>query len=144
MFLWQLAKFVQPIQIFLAYLVPVDVDVVPNKLHQLISEPQNYVFTCQANFWKVSSNFFAVSMATVAILKIPIVVCTSTQTMDINSQHHNLLGNQISPKSKDFCILASFLVQNHRSHHSKARWSPYGAACLTPCKYPFPLKSVHF
>jgi hypothetical protein len=24
--------------------------------------------------------------------------------MDINSQHHNLLGNQISPKSGDFCI----------------------------------------
>jgi hypothetical protein len=24
--------------------------------------------------------------------------------MDINSQHHNLLGNQISPKSEDFCI----------------------------------------
>jgi hypothetical protein len=29
-------------------------------------------------------------------------------------------------------------------HHSKPKWSPYGAACLTPCKYPFPLKSVHF
>jgi hypothetical protein len=26
--------------------------------------------------------------------------------MDINSQHQNLLGNQISPKSEDFCILA--------------------------------------
>ena len=25
-------------------------------------------------------------------------------TMNINSQHHNLLGNQISPKSEDFCI----------------------------------------
>ena len=35
-----------------------------------------------------------------------------------------------------------FLVQN--GHHSKPKWSPYGAACLTPCKYPFPLKSVHF
>ena len=23
-------------------------------------------------------------------------------------------------------------------------WRPYGAACLTPCKYPFPLKSFHF
>jgi hypothetical protein len=34
------------------------------------------------------------------------------------------------------------LVQN--GHHSKPKWSPYGAACLTPCKYPFPLKSVHF
>jgi hypothetical protein len=26
--------------------------------------------------------------------------------MDINSQHQNLLGNQISPKSEDFCMLA--------------------------------------
>jgi hypothetical protein len=24
--------------------------------------------------------------------------------MNINLQHHNLLGNQISPKSEDFCI----------------------------------------
>jgi hypothetical protein len=28
----------------------------------------------------------------------------SKPTMEINSQHHNLLGNQISPKSEDFCI----------------------------------------
>jgi hypothetical protein len=28
--------------------------------------------------------------------------------MDINSQHHNLLGSQISPKSEDFCIWRSF------------------------------------
>jgi hypothetical protein len=34
------------------------------------------------------------------------------------------------------------LVQN--CHHSKPKWSPYDAACLTPCKYPFPLKSVQF
>ena len=33
----------------------------------------------------------------------------SKPTMDINSQHHNLLGNQISPKSEDFCILAAIL-----------------------------------
>jgi hypothetical protein len=33
------AKFVQPIPIFLAYLVPLDVDVVPNKFDQfLLSE----------------------------------------------------------------------------------------------------------
>ena len=32
--------------------------------------------------------------------------------------------------------------QNGR--HSKPKWLPYGAACLTPCKYPFPLKSAHF
>jgi hypothetical protein len=30
-------------------------------------------------------------------------------TMNINSQHHNLLGNQISSKSEDFCILAAIL-----------------------------------
>jgi hypothetical protein len=29
--------------------------------------------------------------------------------MDINSQHQNLLGNQISPKSEDFCILVAIL-----------------------------------
>jgi hypothetical protein len=28
--------------------------------------------------------------------------------MNINSQHHNLLGNQISPKSGDFCIWQPF------------------------------------
>jgi hypothetical protein len=32
----------------------------------------------------------------------------SKPTMDINSQHHNLLGNQISPKSEDFCIWRTF------------------------------------
>jgi hypothetical protein len=32
----------------------------------------------------------------------------SKPTMNINSQHHNLLGNQISPKSEDFCIWRPF------------------------------------
>ena len=32
----------------------------------------------------------------------------SKLTMDINLQHHNLLGNQISPKSEDFCIWRPF------------------------------------
>ena len=32
----------------------------------------------------------------------------SKPTMDINSQHQNLLGNQISPKSEDFCIWRPF------------------------------------
>jgi hypothetical protein len=36
----------------------------------------------------------------------------------------------------------SFWIQIGR--HSKPKWSQYGAACLTPCKYPFPLKSFHF
>ena len=31
----------------------------------------------------------------------------SKPTMDINSQHHNLLGNPISSKSEDFCILVA-------------------------------------
>jgi hypothetical protein len=61
-------------------------------------------------------------VATAAILKFqsPKIMCThvrqnvwkvssysehhSKPTMNINSQHHNLLGNQISPKSEDFCI----------------------------------------
>ena len=30
--------------------------------------------------------------------------------MNINSQHHNLLGNQISPKSEDFCIWRPFYI----------------------------------
>ena len=30
-------------------------------------------------------------------------------TVDINAQHQNLLGNQISPKSEDFCILVAIL-----------------------------------
>ena len=32
----------------------------------------------------------------------------SKPTMNINLQHHNLLGNQISPKSEDFCIWRLF------------------------------------
>ena len=62
--------------------------------------------------------------------------------MNINSQHHNLLGNQILPKSRIFVFWRPFWIQNGR--HSKPKWSPYGAACLIPCKYPFPLKSFHF
>ena len=44
------------------------------------------------NFWKVSSNSEH----------------HSKPTMNINSQHHNLLGNQISPKSENFCIWRQF------------------------------------
>jgi hypothetical protein len=44
------------------------------------------------NFWEVSSNSKH----------------HSKPTMNINSQHHNLLGNQISPKSEDFCIWRPF------------------------------------
>jgi hypothetical protein len=55
----------------------------------------------------------------------------SKPTIDINSQHHNLLGNQISHKSEDFCILVAIF-----GHHSKPKWSSYGAACLTFSKCP--------
>ena len=34
----------------------------------------------------------------------------SKPTMIINSQYHNLLGNQISPKSEDFCIWWPFCI----------------------------------
>ena len=44
------------------------------------------------NFWKISSNSKH----------------HSKPTMNINSQHHNLLGNQISPISEDFCIWGRF------------------------------------
>jgi hypothetical protein len=33
----------------------------------------------------------------------------SKPTMNINSQHHNVLENQISSKSEDFCILTTIL-----------------------------------
>ena len=64
----------------------------------------------------------------------------SKPTMDINSQHHNLLGSQISSQSEDFCISAAILD----GRQSKPKCSPYGTAGLTSCKYPFPLKSFHF
>ena len=44
------------------------------------------------NFWKISSNSEH----------------HSKPTMIINSQHHNLLEDQISPKSEDFCIWRPF------------------------------------
>jgi hypothetical protein len=34
-----------------------------------------------------------------------------------------------------------FWIQN--GHHRNPKWSQYGAACHTPCKYPFALKSFH-
>jgi hypothetical protein len=44
------------------------------------------------NFWKVSSNSKH----------------HSKPTMNINSQHHNLLENEILPKSEEFCIWQPF------------------------------------
>jgi hypothetical protein len=49
------------------------------------------------------------------------------------------LETKSSPKSEDFCILVAIF-----GHHSKPKWSSYGAACLIPCKYPSPLKSCSF
>jgi hypothetical protein len=70
-------KFVQPIPIFLAYLVPLDVDVVPIKFHQFLfaEQPVMIIFV----FFQIF-RILAVSMATAAILKIPKVVCTSTHS----------------------------------------------------------------
>jgi len=52
------------------------------------------------------------------------------------------LETKFCPNRRIFVFWRPFLVQN--GHHSKPKWSPYGAACLTPCKYPFPLKSFNF
>jgi hypothetical protein len=65
------------------------------------------------------SRFFVATMTILKFLSVKIM-CThvrqnfgkvssnsehhSKPTMNINLQHHNLLGNQISPKSEDFCI----------------------------------------
>ena len=52
------------------------------------------------------------------------------------------LEGKFCPNRRIFVFWRPFWIQNGR--HSKPKWSPYGAACLTPCKYPFPLKSFHF
>jgi hypothetical protein len=52
------------------------------------------------------------------------------------------LETKFRPNRRIFVFWRPFLVQN--GHHSKPKWSLYGAACLIPCKYQFPLKSVHF
>jgi hypothetical protein len=43
----------------------------------------------------------------------------ANQMMDINSQHHNLLGNQILSKSEDFCILAAILDSKWPAEETK-------------------------
>ena len=67
-------KCVQSIPIFLAYLVPLDVDVVPNKFHHFLF---SYDHFCNFQFFSI----LAVSMATATILEIPKVVCTSTHSV---------------------------------------------------------------
>jgi hypothetical protein len=63
------------------------------------------------NFWKVSSNSEH----------------HSKPTMNINSQHYNLLGNQMLPKSEDFCIWRPFctLVTMARNIH-RSVWQLLG------------------
>jgi hypothetical protein len=48
----------------------------------------------------------------------------------------------VVPNRRIFVFWRSFWIQNGR--HSITKWPQYGAACLTPCKYQFPLKSFHF
>ena len=64
----------------------------------------------------------------------------------INSQEQDLLNleTKFCPNRRIFVIWRPFWIQNQNGHHSKPKWSSYGVACLTPCKYPFPLKSFHF
>ena len=77
-------------------------------------------------------------MATAAILKILLKRCISIRNIII------YLETKFRPNRRIFVLWRPFLVQGHRVHHSKPKRSPYGAAYHTPCKYPFPLKSVHF
>jgi hypothetical protein len=48
------------------------------------------------------------------------------------------LETKFRPNRSIFVFWWPFWIQNGR--HSKPTLSPYGAACLTSCKYPFPLK----
>jgi hypothetical protein len=45
------------------------------------------------------------------------------------------LETKFRPNQRIFVFWRSFWIQN--GHHNKPKWSQYGAACLTPCKYPF-------
>jgi hypothetical protein len=46
-----------------------------------------------------------------------VIIIISKPMMEINSQNHNLLGNQISSQSEDFVFWLPFWIQN--GHHSK-------------------------
>ena len=52
------------------------------------------------------------------------------------------LETKLCPNRRIFVFWWPFWIHNGR--HSKPKWSQYGAPCLTPCKYPFPLKRFHF
>jgi hypothetical protein len=66
------AKFVQPIPIFLAYLVPLDVDVVP-----IVRRVTCYDHFCVFQFFSI----LVVSMATAAILKKSTLSSTTSHGM---------------------------------------------------------------
>jgi hypothetical protein len=53
-----------------------------------------------------------------------------------------ILETKFRPYRRIFLLWWPFWIQN--GHYSQSKWSPYGAACLTSCKYPFPLKSYNF
>jgi hypothetical protein len=72
-----LAKFVQPIPIFWAYLIPLDVDVVPIKFHQFLFGEYHF---CVFQFFSISG----VTMAMTAILK------------KINPSQHNITKDKIT------------------------------------------------
>ena len=70
-------------------------------------------------------------MATAAILKILLKRCISIRNIII------YLETKFRPNRRIFVLWRPFLVQNHRVNHSKPKWSPYGAAYLTPSKIHF-------
>ena len=50
------------------------------------------------------------------------------------------LETKFCPNRRIFVFWQTFWIQNGR--HSTPKWMPYGAVCLTTCKYPFPLKCL--
>ena len=48
------------------------------------------------------------------------------------------METKFRPNRRTFVFWRSFWIQN--GHHNKPKWSQYGVACLTLCKYPFSLK----
>ena len=66
----------------------------------------------------------------------------SKPTSDIIRNIIIYLETKFRPNRRIFLLWWPFWIQN--GHYSQSKWSPYGAACLTSCKYPFPLKSFNF
>ena len=101
-----------------------------------------------------SENIEIFPILSVAILKIKmtlnaIFIITKFKMATITNQRWISIRNIIIyletkffPNRRIFVFWPPFWIQNGR--HSKPKWSPYGAACLTSCKYPFPMKYFHF